>query len=337
MSCSGVKVSLIPEDKKVSGKGEGMSLPTMSAVICTRNRGERILASVESILANDHPAFELIVVDQSTDEVTGTALRRFHYDRRLRYITTPTKGLGLARNIGLQLARAPLVAFTDDDCRVPSNWPRIIEDELRREPQAAVLFCNVFEGPHDTGAGFIPGYQLRQRAVVKTFWQKCRARGIGAGMAVRREPVLAIGGFDEALGAGGRFPSAEDADIAVRAIAHGWYVLETPATFVIHDGFRTWREARELAARDWEGLGAAYIKPLKAGRWQAGIVLLYEFLVPALIEPLLPLLHLQRPRGLGRLVALIRGCLLGLACPINREQLVYQGVTGIPVVVERSL
>ncbi|MGQ9612230.1 glycosyltransferase family 2 protein [Chloroflexus sp.] len=313
-----------------------MSLPTMSAVICTRNRGERILAAVESILANDHPAFELIVIDQSTDEVTGNALQRFHHDRRLRYITTPTKGLGLARNIALQLARAPLVAFTDDDCRVPPDWLRIIEDELQRESRIAVLFCNVFEGPHDTSAGFIPCYKLRQRVVVKTLWQKCRAHGLGAGMAVRREPVLAMGGFDEALGAGGRFPSAEDDDIAVRAIAHGWYVLETPATFVIHDGFRTWREGRELAARDWEGWGASHIKLLKAGRWQAGIMLLYA-LRPALIEPLLPVLRLQRPRGLGRFVALVRGCLRGLACPINREQLVYQGVTGIPVVVERSL
>ncbi|WP_322817064.1 glycosyltransferase family A protein [Chloroflexus sp.] len=313
-----------------------MSLPTMSAVICTRNRGERILAAVESILANDHPAFELIVVDQSTDEVTGNSLRRFYHDRRLRYITTPTKGLGLARNIGLQLARAPLVAFTDDDCRVPSDWLRIIEDEFRREPQAAVLFCNVFEGPHDTSAGFIPCYKLRQRVVVKTLWQKCRAHGLGAGMAVRREPVLAMGGFDEALGAGGRFPSAEDDDIAVRAVDHGWYVLETPATFVIHDGFRTWREGRELAARDWEGWGASHIKLLKAGRWQAGIMLLYA-LRPALIEPLLPVLRLQRPRGLGRFVALVRGCLRGLAYPMNRELLVYQGITGVPAIVDRSL
>lgn len=296
-----------------------------------------MVAAVESILTNDHPAFEVIVIDQSTDTTTAIALRRFQHDRRLRYIASATKGLGIARNIGLQLAHAPLVAYTDDDCRVPTNWLRVIEVEFQREPRAAVLFCNVVPGPHDASAGFIPAYQRQQRTVVKTFWGKCRARGIGAGMAVRRDPVLAMGGFDEALGAGSKFSSAEDADIALRAIAHGWYVVETPATFVIHDGFRTWAEARDLAARDWEGLGAAYIKPLKAGQWRAGIVLLYELLVPAFLEPLFPLLKLRRPRGLGRLIALIRGCLRGLAHPVDRERLVYQPTATTTATVERSL
>lgn len=314
-----------------------MSIPTISAIICTRNRGESVVAAVESILANDHPAFELIVIDQSTDTITAMALRRFQHNHRLHYIASSTKGLGVARNIGLQLARAPLVAFTDDDCRVPANWLRTIEQEFQREPRAAVLFCNVLPGSHDESAGFIPAYQRQQRTVVKSFCGKCRARGIGAGMAVRRDPVLAIGGFDEALGAGGKFPSAEDADIALRAIAHGWYVVETPATYVIHDGFRTWAEARELAARDWEGLGAAYIKPLKAGHWRAVVVLGYELLVPAFLEPLMPLLRLRRPRGLGRLVALIRGCARGLAHPVDRERLVYQPIATAPTTVERSL
>lgn len=314
-----------------------MNTPTISAIICTRNRGASVVAAVESILANDHPAFEVIVIDQSTDTTTAAALRRFQHDRRLRYIASTTKGLGIARNIGLQLAHAPLVAYTDDDCRVPVNWLRVIEEEFQREPRAAVLFCNVVPGPHDPSAGFIPAYQRQQRTVVKTFWGKCRARGIGAGMAVRRDPVLAMGGFDEALGAGGKFPSAEDADIALRAIVHGWYVVETPATIVIHDGFRTWAEARDLAARDWEGLGAAYIKPLKAGQWRAGIVLLYELLVPAFLEPLFPLLKLRRPRGLGRLIALIRGCLRGLAHPVDRERLVYQPTATTSATVERSL
>ncbi|MEF3273249.1 MAG: glycosyltransferase [Chloroflexus sp.] len=312
-----------------------MTAPTISAIICTRNRGESVVAAVASILANDHPAFELIVVDQSTDGVTAAALQQFHHDKRFHYIASATRGLGVARNIGLQLACAPLVAFTDDDCRVPPEWLRVIESEFEREPQAAVLFCNVVPGPHDASAGFIPSYQRQQRLVLHTFWDKCRARGIGAGMAVRRELVLDMGGFDEALGAGGRFPSAEDADIALRAIAAGWYVVETPATYVIHDGFRTWREARKLAARDWEGLGAAYIKPLKAGVWSASIVLLYELLMPVLFEPWL--LRLQRPRGLGRLIAFLRGCARGLVYPIDRTRLVYQGATPLSMSIEQSL
>jgi hypothetical protein len=187
-----------------------------------------------------------------------------------------------------------------------------------------VLFCNVLEGEHDASAGFIPAYKRSDRIIVKGFWSKCRARGIGAGMGIRREPIMAMGGFDEALGAGGLFPSAEDADIAMRAIAHGQWVCETNETSVVHYGFRTWKEARTLAGRDWEGLGAAYIKPLKAGRLDAAVVLLYELAVTCLLEPLSPLLRLRRPRGLGRLVAFIRGLNAGMRQPIDSANMVYR-------------
>lgn len=299
-------------------------LPAITAIICTRNRGASAAEAVQSILENDHPSFELIVVDQSTNSETADALLPFQSDPRFHYLPSKTKGLGRARNIGLRHARAAIIAFTDDDCTVPTNWLRVMESSFAREPRVSVLFCNVVEGEHEEGAGFIPAYKRTDRVIVKSFWGKCRARGIGAGMGVRRDPILAMGGFDEALGAGGLFPSAEDADIAVRAIAHNQWVCETNEVAVVHYGFRTWKEARALAGRDWEGLGAAYIKPLKAGRPDAIVVLLYELAVPCFIEPLSPLLRLRRPRGLGRMAHFIKGCVRGLAHPINQDQIAYK-------------
>jgi hypothetical protein len=300
------------------------SVPTISAIVCTRNRGASAIDTVRSILANDHPSFELIVVDQSTNGETAQALSQFRSDPRFHYFSTPTKGLGRARNIGMRQARAALIAFTDDDCTVPTGWLRIMEANFAREPLVTVLFCNVVEGEHDATAGFIPAYKRKNRILVKSFWGKCRARGIGAGLGVRRDPIQAIGGFDEALGAGGLFPSAEDADIAVRAIAHRQWVCETNEVAVVHYGFRTWKEARTLAARDWEGLGAAYIKPLKAGRLGALVVLLYELAVPCFLEPMMEMVRLRRPRGLGRMVHFIKGCMRGLSHPIDTAQIAYK-------------
>jgi hypothetical protein len=299
-------------------------VPTITAIVCTRNRGASAVDTVRSILANDHRAFELIVVDQSTNDETAKALAQFRGDPRFIYLPTPTQGLGRARNIGMRHARAAIIAFTDDDCTVPENWLHVIEANFRRDPQVTVLFCNVIEGEHDASAGFIPAYKRTDRVLVKSFWGKCRARGIGAGLGIRRDPILAIGGFDEALGAGGLFPSAEDADIAVRAIAHGQWVCETNEVAVVHYGFRTWREARTLAARDWEGLGAAYVKPLKAGRPGALVVLLYEAAVPCFLEPMSELLRLRRPRGLGRLAHFIKGCVRGMAHPIDQAHIAYK-------------
>src|SRR4029079_1375471 len=94
---------------------------------------------------------------------------------------------------------------------------------------------------------------------------KSRARGMGAGMAVRRRAVLSLGGFDEQLGPGGRLRSGEARDLAARALVAGWWVLQIPDAYVVHHGFRTWVEGRSLTRRDWFGIGAAYAKQLKIG------------------------------------------------------------------------
>lgn len=300
------------------------SNPEISAIICTRNRGKNAVFAVQTILDNTHPNFELIVIDQSTNQETEQAVAKFSSDRRFRYVYTTTQGLGRARNIGLQLAHADIVAFTDDDCSVPTNWLAVISSTFVRLPRVTVIFSNVEAGSHDAGAGFIPAYNHSKNKPIRSFWDKCHARGIGASMAVRRLPILGIGGFDEELGAGGFFPSCEDADMAVRAIARGQWVYETSEVSVIHYGYRTWKEGRDLAKRDWVGIGAAYVKPLKAGHWKALIIVLYEVFVPCLLEPLSPLLRLRRPRGLGRLVAFFQGFMGGLRQPIDRNLIVYR-------------
>ncbi len=300
-----------------------MNSLTISVVICTSDRGERVVNAVESVLANDHPAFELIVIDQSRDTATGCVLQRFAQDRRFRYLSVRFKGWARGHNLGLRIARSPIVAITDDDCVVPPDWLHTIEQELQAEPWATVLYCNVLPAPHDADAGFVPVFQCAQRMVVHTLRDKWYLRGIGAGMAVRRDQALTIGGFDEALGPGARFKSAADVDIAIRAILFGGSVVGTPATYVIHYGFRTWEEGRHLTARNWEGLGATFVKPLKVGCYRAGILIWYELRF-VLLEPLLPLLKLKRPHGLGRFVAFMRGVLRGLVHPIDRKSLTYR-------------
>lgn len=299
------------------------ALPSISAVICTRNRGAAAADAARTVLANDHRNFELIVIDQSTDRRTADALAEFHGDPRFRYLATATKGTGISRNIGIHQARAPVIAFTDDDCAVPPEWLRVMERTVTSDPRISVAFCNVVAGEHDSSAGFIPGYVREERAVVKSFSGKCRARGMGAGMAIRRAPILAMGGFDEALGPGGIFSSAEDADLAARAIAKGQWVCETNEVSVVHFGFRNWKEAKLLAERDWVGLGAAYSKLIRAGQLRAAVVWLYELIVPCFLGPMSEILRLRRPRGLGRMLYFLKGGFRGLACPIDRDRILY--------------
>jgi hypothetical protein len=147
------------------------------------------------------------------------------------------------------------------------------------------------------------------------------ARGIGAGMAIRRSCVEKLGGFDNFLGAGGMFPSADDRDIAIRALLCGYQVYETARVAVEHFGFRTWEQGKQLARRDFVGIGAAYAKPLKCGRWDFLEVAIFDFLNEALLPPLRDVLKLRRPRGLARISSFILGFYHGLVTPVDKTSI----------------
>jgi GT2 family glycosyltransferase len=318
-----------------SGRERQVTLVRTVAAICTRNRGASLISAVETILASDREDFSLIIVDQSSDDTTADALApilsEYADTGRVRYIRTTTAGAGRARNIALREAAclgAEFVLFTDDDCTVPPEWVATMVRILEDNPRVAVAFCNVAAAPHDRTKGFIPAYERSYDLRADRFYQKCVAGGIGAGMAVRRRAVEAIGGFDDLLGPGGRFPSHEDGDIAARALLTGWEVYETCEVSVVHFGYRTHQQGRQLAWRDWQGVGGSYAKPLKAGRWEFAGVILHELMVKACLPLLGDLLHLRRPRGFARIRAFVAGFVGGWRLAVDPKTLRYLPTAG---------
>lgn len=297
----------------------------ITAAICTRNRGAAAVTAARSVLANESPHLRLVIVDQSTSHETERALAEVRSDARVTYVRLSSVGVSRGRNEALRLASTEIVAFTDDDCEVVEGWLPTVQGIFDEHPRAAVAFCSVRAGPFDAQAGFIPVYECRGTRIIDNLIDKCTARGIGAGLAVRRRVVLdELRGFDEALGAGGRFPAAEDGDIATRALLAGYEVCETDQTYVIHHGFRTWAQGRELGRRDWRGIGAACAKPLRAGRWDFVPVALYELVVCAVWPPIGDLARLRRPRGVSRGISFLGGLAGGLWTPLNRKHVVFE-------------
>jgi glycosyltransferase involved in cell wall biosynthesis len=299
------------------------SLPRISAVVCTRNRGASANATIESILANTYPHFEVVIIDQSTNDETEVAVQKFYTDPRFRYIRSDTTGLGRARNIGLKVVTTSLIAYTDDDCTVPPNWLETIVQAFEQQPRVAVIYCNVEAAPYDSRKGFIPAYVRSDNKVVRSLPEKVHARGIGAGLAIRCAPVRELGGFDVLLGAGGMFPSCEDGDITVRAIAKGYWVYETKEVAVTHFGFRTWEQGKALTQRDWVGIGAAYSKLLTCGYWGGLAIITYEGLRSGLFQPLASLLRGGKPQGFRRLIYLAQGVIQGLRLPVDHNTILF--------------
>ena len=167
-------------------------------------------------------------------------------------------------------------------------------------------------------------YQRTNSHLVTNLRDKIKARGIGAGMAVRRKPILQIGGFDENMGPGAIFPSAGDRDLAIRALLKGWWLYETDRTSVIHYGFRTWEEGRELTRRDWIALGAMCAKPVRCGHWKTFYYALYESIGNGAIQPLTEVFRGKRPRGFRRFFYFWQGFFQGWNTPIASDELVFK-------------
>ena len=301
---------------------------SVSALVCTRHRADSVVATVRSILQPDSVCSELLVVDQSTGRSTEVALKPFLDDPRFRYIRSESRGKGRALNLGLAEASGDIVAITDDDCEVGQGWPRHHLDVLSRHPHVAVSYGNVLPVEHDGEKGFIPTYVLTRDRLCKNIWDKLTARGIGANMAVRRDVALKLGGFDPALGPGGQFFACVDGDMTVRCLLEGYHVYETKKSYVYHHGFRDWEEGRTLTRGAWFGIGAAYVKPLKCGRWDALPVLLYEFFEGALLPFIWAMLTFRRPKGWLRIVSFLRGALQGWRTPVDSENILFRTKPG---------
>jgi glycosyltransferase involved in cell wall biosynthesis len=298
-------------------------LPLISALVCTYGRGRLVVDTVASILANTHPNFELVVVDQSKDNETLEALRSFSTDPRLRYLKSATIGKGDALNAGLIETKGSAIVITDDDCTVPPNWLETFASIFVTYPKVAVAFCCVEAGEHDRAAGFVPDFVRTGDRMLTTMHDARHVRGLGAGIAVRRDMIEGIGGFDHMLGPGSKFHDCDDRDIAIRALLARHHVYETSTIAVKHFGFRSWQQGPQLARRNFLGIGATYSKFLKCGRIELMYIPAHEFIKYALWPPIRDVLHLRQPRGIVRITAFAEGFIDGLRTPVDRATMLF--------------
>jgi hypothetical protein len=294
----------------------------ISVVICTRNRPADIVQAVGSIFADPCVTIELIVIDQSDDDATELALADMR-PANLRYIKSTTTGKGAALNEAFAVAASPYIVCTDDDCVAPPGWITSIVRPLIDRPDVALVFSPVIAAPHDERFGYIPAYTMGRDRLLTKPRQICRGHGLGAGMAVRRDAVLAMGGADEALGPGARFPAADDLDLEIRFLLRGSHVYEAADIGIVHYGFRTLEQGRAHTVRDWTALGACLAKPLRARHPVALLIAAWLVWARALRPAIVDVGHLRRPR-LRRIAAFASGFAAGLRVPVERTTIVFQ-------------
>lgn len=180
----------------------------ITAIVCTYNRADMLGSVIDSLVAQTLPAqqYEILIVDNASEDGTTALLQqRAKEIANLRYVRETLLGLSNARNTGLRLATAPVVAFLDDDAKASPDWLKGIcsaFDAFRPRPG---IVCGPVKA--DWGAerpSWLRDYWLPFYSVVD--WSdetRCLTEEewvVGANFAVDRELALELGGFDAALG-----------------------------------------------------------------------------------------------------------------------------------------
>ncbi len=228
--------------------------PALAAIVATVGRRAELEACLAS-LAAARPAFaQAIVVDQSAD----TALEPVARAHGATWLHLERRGLSLARNAGIARITAGWACFPDDDCTVSADLVARLGDAIARHPDAGWIAGRVVA---PTGRALAVGMDARERPLV-TVRDVLRTL-MSAALFVRRDVFERIGGFDEALGVGAKWPSGEESDFALRALGAGIAGAYAPELTVFHPEPFAVRDAGEQAARAFaygRGWGALFAK-----------------------------------------------------------------------------
>lgn len=235
--------------------------PTVSVVVCTRDRPDALRRCLASLAACHPPPDEIIVVDNAP--VTDATAAIVAGTLGVRYLQEPCPGLSHARNAGACAASSEIVAYTDDDVEVRSDWIHRLAMPFA-DPAVACVTGSVI--PADLGSEAAClfefeigsfGRELSPRRFDASFlhrsWWKSPdvwTIGAGANMAIRRAAFGRIGLFDTRLGAGASGCS-EDSEIWFRMLRAGLSCQYDPGVVVFHhhrsDRQGLYRQLRDYA------------------------------------------------------------------------------------------
>ncbi|RQP17159.1 glycosyltransferase [Parapedobacter defluvii] len=196
----------------------------ISVVIPTYRRPQLLVKCLNALAYQtlDRAAFEVIVVSDGPDELTGQAVSQWHATQpfvNFRYVSTPIrKGPAAARNEGWILAGAPLIAFTDDDCLPAPNWLEAFLRHYHGESHLAM-----------TGRVQVPLSSQPTDFEWNTA-QLQTAEFVTANCCCSKDALLIVGGFDEAFGMAWR----EDSELQFKLITEGITVTHVDSACVRH-------------------------------------------------------------------------------------------------------
>ena len=233
--------------KVTSQTDSDVQLPAVSVIVCAHNEYDNLQDYLSILLEQDYPCYEVIVVDDSSEDGSDLLLERWSRQYGNLYHTFVPRGARvlsnkkLALTIGIKAAHHDYLLLTDADCRPESkHWIREMMKGFSNEQTELVLgFSPYFE--KSNLLNHLIGYDTLFNGL--QYMGMARAgkpyMGVGRNLAYKRETFFSVGGFKGLLG-----NRAGDDDLFVNRIANAanTVVVNNPNSIVWSVPKTTWRE-----------------------------------------------------------------------------------------------
>ena len=207
----------------------------ISVIIPVHNGESTIEKCLDSIIDQSISEFEVVVVDNASNDATRDLIGVYSIkDPRIKYVFEGRKGRGHARARGIECSNGSIMAWTDSDCVVPHNWLEQLTGPILRGEEMVV------QGNEDSiGSGYwstqtqLAGQrymddQVKQPPYIDHVDTK--------NLAIRRDLLLEIGGFDS------RLKSSEDFELKIRLKKAGKRIFYMRDLYVKHHHRERFRE-----------------------------------------------------------------------------------------------
>lgn len=235
----------------VLGKEE-KAYPKVSIIVPVKNGASKIRDLLDSLMHVDYDKdkLEIIVVDGCSTDGTKEIVSRYP----VKLLTEEKPGVNAARNTGIKNSTGEIIAFTDHDCIVPSDWVKKIVENLR-DPEVGCVGGQILRYNNDFLARYadesiIPVMRIFKKKTVLSRIGSPVYYPVGCNFAVKREAIEKTGFFDERFEYG-----FDELEFAERVCEKGYKIVLTPEITIKHKHRSTLSELLKQAFRYGQGGG----------------------------------------------------------------------------------
>jgi O-antigen biosynthesis protein len=197
----------------------------VSIIVAAYNAADTLESCLQSLERLDYPNFEVLVVDDGSQDNTRAIAAKFTKFKCIELGSN--RGLSAARNAGIRKAKGSVIAFTDADCEVDSQWLRFLMEAFESNDWAAVGGPNILppeDGPIAAAVMATPGGPSH---VMLT--DQIAEHIPGCNMAFRVDALEKVGAFDPQFRIAG-----DDVDLCWRLLMKEMVIGFAPGAFVWH-------------------------------------------------------------------------------------------------------